>query len=477
MAKQQGMGFSQVMTGMLSGARALLVTFAPWIAGLAAVSGAVYLLNRRHEEHIKKVNEITASVKAMNKELAETAPSLTAATDKTDLATRGAANFTEWLRKQREGMDGFTKSLRENTLEMYRNQVAKAQTNADTLRAENKKDPLGGFGPQFPALRAWWAVTHMKEYTKAAKDQAEADQALAHAKALLAEAEKAPPGAFDDPPKKTKGPGLSAAQKAFNKAKAEGRFDTTATYRGGKVPEIDIDYSPLTVEDPRVFVSRGGLNDFSMPKDVTSSQERMNKINEGITALAKRTYDGIYGAVSGALQAGFEGGAKGVLKYFLQTFQHGLIEGISRAFAKAASEHAGASIVKGFAALFGFAGGGYTGNGGTSAPAGVVHGKEFVFSAPATARIGVANLEALHRSAKGYQAGGYVAPVTTFAANSNQPAVTHNYFSMGQGNLVTETVYEDFQRMADRAEARGAHGGAALAIMQLQQKQTTKLGR
>lgn len=53
--------------------------------------------------------------------------------------------------------------------------------------------------------------------------------------------------------------------------------------------------------------------------------------------------------------------------------------------------------------------GGYTGAGGRYEPAGVVHRGEYVFSAPAVSRIGVANLERLHR---GYADGGYVdAPV------------------------------------------------------------------
>lgn len=45
----------------------------------------------------------------------------------------------------------------------------------------------------------------------------------------------------------------------------------------------------------------------------------------------------------------------------------------------------------------GFREGGYTGNIPTSAIAGPVHGKEYVFDAPATSRIGVGNLEALRR--------------------------------------------------------------------------------
>ncbi|MEI7177137.1 phage tail length tape measure family protein [Pectobacterium carotovorum] len=47
------------------------------------------------------------------------------------------------------------------------------------------------------------------------------------------------------------------------------------------------------------------------------------------------------------------------------------------------------------AAAVGFKTGGYTGNAGVNSVAGVVHGKEYVFDAAATKRIGVSNLEAL----------------------------------------------------------------------------------
>jgi phage-related minor tail protein len=65
-----------------------------------------------------------------------------------------------------------------------------------------------------------------------------------------------------------------------------------------------------------------------------------------------------------------------------------------------------------------FARGGYTGDVDVRKPAGVVHGKEYVFSAPAVRAIGVERLERMHRKAKsgqmddetpGYSDGGYVA--------------------------------------------------------------------
>lgn len=64
----------------------------------------------------------------------------------------------------------------------------------------------------------------------------------------------------------------------------------------------------------------------------------------------------------------------------------------------------GAAAAVGLAAVLGvmaitggFESGGYTGNGGRSEVAGYVHGQEFVMNAAATARIGVANLEAMQR--------------------------------------------------------------------------------
>ncbi|AJE47190.1 phage tail tape measure protein [Celeribacter indicus] len=56
-----------------------------------------------------------------------------------------------------------------------------------------------------------------------------------------------------------------------------------------------------------------------------------------------------------------------------------------------------------------FAEGGYTGDGGTHEPAGIVHRGEYVFSKRATRALGAGNLHAIHERAKrGYASGGYV---------------------------------------------------------------------
>lgn len=70
------------------------------------------------------------------------------------------------------------------------------------------------------------------------------------------------------------------------------------------------------------------------------------------------------------------------------------------------------ALANGFAGMLGipgFATGGWTGGDDPSQIAGVVHGREYVFDAAATARIGVPTLEAMRKGGvKGYATGGYV---------------------------------------------------------------------
>ncbi len=62
----------------------------------------------------------------------------------------------------------------------------------------------------------------------------------------------------------------------------------------------------------------------------------------------------------------------------------------------------------------GYASGGFTGSGGKYEPAGVVHRGEYVMSAEAVRKIGVRNLDAMHRGAlKGYASGGPVGAAVT----------------------------------------------------------------
>ncbi|MFF2320225.1 phage tail length tape measure family protein [Agrobacterium sp. NPDC058088] len=74
-----------------------------------------------------------------------------------------------------------------------------------------------------------------------------------------------------------------------------------------------------------------------------------------------------------------------------------------------------------------FESGGYTGDGAASKAAGIVHAGEYVFSAAATKRLGVGNLDRMHKGAKkGYQSGGYVTPFSGSTAQGTGQAGTQN---------------------------------------------------
>jgi lambda family phage tail tape measure protein len=72
----------------------------------------------------------------------------------------------------------------------------------------------------------------------------------------------------------------------------------------------------------------------------------------------------------------------------------------------AAAVVGGAALLAAFTLIKGFETGGYTGDGGSSEPAGIVHKGEYVFTKAQTAAIGRGKLEAIARN--GYASGGFV---------------------------------------------------------------------
>jgi hypothetical protein len=97
----------------------------------------------------------------------------------------------------------------------------------------------------------------------------------------------------------------------------------------------------------------------------------------------------------------------------------------------------GASAVGNALKGFGFAGGGYTGNGGKFEPAGIVHRREFVFPSEAVDRIGVPKLAAM-AGLPGYAGGGLVGGDRSALAASATPMVhIDNYNAGGQSPMET----------------------------------------
>jgi hypothetical protein len=74
---------------------------------------------------------------------------------------------------------------------------------------------------------------------------------------------------------------------------------------------------------------------------------------------------------------------------------------IAQAMAREAASQLAKTAVSAMGSAFGFASGGYTGDGARLEPAGLVHRGEYVFSQPSVRALGVDTLERLHRAAKG----------------------------------------------------------------------------
>lgn len=107
--------------------------------------------------------------------------------------------------------------------------------------------------------------------------------------------------------------------------------------------------------------------------------------------------------------------------------------------------------------------GGHTGNIGRQKVAGIVHGNEYVFSAPAVSRLGVDYLERMHRAAKagstrGYAEGGYVGRMPRSSGGSNERPVSININQYYQGSPTRQTTEQAAAaagREVRRALARG----------------------
>ncbi|WP_048646607.1 hypothetical protein [Nitratireductor soli] len=82
-----------------------------------------------------------------------------------------------------------------------------------------------------------------------------------------------------------------------------------------------------------------------------------------------------------------------------------------------------------------FAGGGFTGHMPADRIAGLVHGREYVFDAASTSRIGVANLDAIRAGVAGYASGGYVGAVPSGLSGRSPVAASAEDFRILSGSL------------------------------------------
>jgi hypothetical protein len=116
--------------------------------------------------------------------------------------------------------------------------------------------------------------------------------------------------------------------------------------------------------------------------------------------------------------------------------------------AAASASSFGLSAVIGIAALAaalgafvaGFEDGGFTGPGDRSKVAGVVHGGEYVFSAPSVQALGLERLESLHRAGRGYAQGGYVGDLGSRLAGRGRSSSPQINLIAVDGRREAETI-------------------------------------
>jgi len=275
------------------------------------------------------------------------------------------------------------------TLRQDRARIAEAQ--ADVRRAKSKKDRLA-------AQKRLQAAEdkYDKDRRNAALTTVKEDKAIADGKAKILSATKA----------------ISAAQ-AKQKVQSESaltKFDKGVA--GG-------------VKNTGAFI--GNLEKLASRGYVTLAQQLAQMSNEDAETIAAQAASASTGTLDGI--------AKNVNTSLVQQQKLDNIEGITAILGQLRTKNAGAQDIatatgmslddiiaaaklidlkgnkngsrlladlaelakNGSLGVKWFASGGFTGMGGTSDPAGIVHGQEFVFDAAATRRYGIANLEAMRR--------------------------------------------------------------------------------
>lgn len=155
--------------------------------------------------------------------------------------------------------------------------------------------------------------------------------------------------------------------------------------------------------------------------------EELRKVEEAhgnAEQAANEFYDafksGMIGAITGA--ESLKDALSGVLKKLADMLLNSAFDAL---FKPASGNSPGGSrgnIFTGIGKILGFADGGYTGGGGVGDVAGVVHGKEFVVNAQATAR-NRGLLEAINSGVPGYQSGGFVSPAMPSIAPLQAPVM------------------------------------------------------
>lgn len=209
------------------------------------------------------------------------------------------------------------------------------------------------------------------------------------------------------------GAGLSSREQ--QRAKEIQALQSNQVNAGGSLD--DVDFQQLLEARKEYYKQEDNLRSdwqsgvTSTLADLTDKYTDYNQIAKDLTVAA---FDGITEQITNLVTTGetnFREFTASILKMIAKiATQLLLVKAIESTLTSFGG--GGGSAFGSIASGLGFAGGGYTGNGGKYQPAGTVHRGEFVFTKEATSRIGVKNLYALM---KGYANGGAVSGPSGYA--------------------------------------------------------------
>lgn len=289
-AAAAGLGFKAVLAGLYAQIAPLVAAFLPWIAAVAAVSAGIYVLIRAHEQHKKKMEDLTKQIHDQTAELEKSVPSLIENANAAGLATEGAKNFEAWLDKNNATLATYADRLKTATVNQYMMAAAQAKATADNLKAENtRKTPralvyTGGGGSD--GLRTYLAL------------QAEADANVRLADARAKAALNAPTSAFAQQQAKasssnaqtvrTHAAAVDALAEAFAKSKAA--VDQLIESLGRQVAVQGMGPEAVQIMEQQAEVSKaiaaGHLLEAATALRLIDALREMKTVREGVTVAA-----------------------------------------------------------------------------------------------------------------------------------------------------------------------------------------------
>lgn len=364
--------------------------------GQSKITGAEYInvLNGIFGSYEK----LTPKQKEFYKNQVEYATSLQKQTDLEKSLQRAQDNNYQGLEKLTDGQKSFINALKERTEKVEKGEIAMLRMQAAEKKVLAQAEPLLAL-----LTKQEWS----READKYSRSLELSTQALAYQNSLL-------------------GRSATEVEVLNNANKIRLDLDKQLIDMKMKLGEVDAEVSAKMRADAEATIAkqtemiqarqekeRSASHGFQ--KSMDDYFNNANNMAKNVEQVFTSAFDGMSNAIVDFAMTGkesFGDFAKSVVSQIMKIYVSMALIGLARAAVGALMPTAGgmsestqAATYGGAKPMFGYADGGYTGDGGKYQPAGVVHAGEFVMNKEATSRIGVGNL---YRMMRGYADGGLV---------------------------------------------------------------------